>query len=141
MIIKRELMKDEKLKNENWERFLPKFENKNPNKKAKKPKTKKKEKKEYTPFPPSPQESKIDKLMASGEYFLTEMENNAKFNKERREKQAATKLKQKEKRAKDYVPPNEESGGPSKKSTQKTTNDIDVKSLKAKIKKANKKIK
>lgn len=141
MMIKRELMKDEKLKNENWDRFLPKFENKNPNKKAQKQKPKKKkEKKEYTPFPPPPQESKIDKLMASGEYFLTEMEKKAKLNKERREKQTATKEKQKERRAKDYVPPNEDDASSKpKKAKVDQSNTVDVKSLKAKIKKANKK--
>lgn len=57
LMIKRELAKDPKLKNENWERFLPKFVNKNISKR-KQPK-KKKEKKEYTPFPPTQPESKV----------------------------------------------------------------------------------
>lgn len=136
LMIKRELMKDEKLKDENWERFLPKFENKNPNKKSKKPKSEKKikNKKEYTPFPPPQPESKIDKMLASGEYFLTEQEKKARVNKERREKQEATKQKQKDKRAKDYVPPQE-----TEVSNKKVKSDkIDVKSLKSKIKKATK---
>jgi ribosomal RNA assembly protein len=136
LMIKRELMKDEKLKDENWERFLPKFENKNPNKKSKKPKTEKKlkKKKEYTPFPPPQPESKIDKMLASGEYFLTEQEKKARVNKERREKQEATKQNQKDKRAKDYLPPQE-----TEMTNKKVKSDkIDVKSLKSKIKKATK---
>merc|ERR1712058_193449 len=59
LMIKRELMKDPKLKNENWERFLPKFEHKNLSKR--KQPFKKTEKKAYTPFPPAPVMSKIDK--------------------------------------------------------------------------------
>lgn len=57
LMIKRELAKDPKLKNENWERFLPKFINKNISKR-KQPKNKK-EKKPYTPFPPQQTESKV----------------------------------------------------------------------------------
>ena len=136
LMIKRELMKDSNLKDENWERFLPKFENKNPNKKAKKPKIVKK-KKEYTPFPPPPQESKIDKMHASGEYFLTEVQKKAKLNKERREKQANDKKKQNEKRNKDFIPPSEDLPGPSKKA-KPSSDKIDVKALKSKVKKANK---
>lgn len=137
LMIKRELMKDEKLQNENWERFLPKFENKNPNKKkSKKPKKEiAKKKKEYTPFPPPQPESKMDKMIASGEFFMTEKEKKAKVNKERREKQAADKVKQQEKRAKDYVPPTEPDASASKK---QKVDKIDVKALKSKIKKANK---
>lgn len=135
LMIKRELMKDSNLKNENWDRFLPKFENKNPNKKAKKPKTEKKKKKEYTPFPPPPKETQIDKMLASGEYFLTEIQKKAKLNKERREKQASDKQKQNDKRTKDLIPPSEDLG-PCKKA--KTSDKIDVKALKSKIKKANK---
>lgn len=57
LMIKRELAKDPKLRNENWERFLPKFVNKNINKR-KQPKNKK-DKKPYTPFPPAQTESKV----------------------------------------------------------------------------------
>lgn len=57
LMIKRELAKDPKLRNENWERFLPKFVNKNISKR-KQPK-KKKQKGEYVPFPPSQPERKV----------------------------------------------------------------------------------
>ena len=56
-MIKRELAKDPELKNESWDRFLPKFKQKNV-KKLKKPQMKKKE---YTPFPPPQPESKASK--------------------------------------------------------------------------------
>lgn len=73
-MIRRELAKDPKLANENWERFLPKFKKRNlstAEKSAKKrakagadgteagPSTKKKEKKPYTPFPPAPTPRKV----------------------------------------------------------------------------------
>lgn len=137
LMIKRELMKDPNLQDENWERFLPKFESKNSNKKIKKPKTEKKKKKEFTPFPPPQQETKIDKMLASGEFFLNETQKKAKLNKERREKQLHDKTKQKEKRNKEFIPPTEDGDSLSKK--PKTSDKIDVKSLKSKIKKSAKK--
>ena len=74
LMIKRELAKDPELKNENWERFLPKFEHKNLSKRKQPFKRKDKSKKPYTPFPPPMPESKLDKELASGEYFLKEKE-------------------------------------------------------------------
>lgn len=102
LMIKRELMKDEKLKGEDWSRFLPNFKKtvktvKDKKKqereklmvKAQQPQTegeevpqynppKRKEKKERELYPPAPQPRKIDLLMESGEYFLTEKEKKAK---------------------------------------------------------------
>ena len=56
LMIKRELAKDPALKEENWERFLPKFKKKNV--KRKQPAIQKK-KKDYTPFPPPQQPRKV----------------------------------------------------------------------------------
>ena len=55
-MIKRECAKNPKLKNESWEKFMPKYVSKN----VKKQKKVIKEKKEYTPFPPPQQPSKVD---------------------------------------------------------------------------------
>jgi len=130
LMIKRELMKDPKLKNENWERFLPKFEHKNLSKR--KQPLKKREKKPYTPFPPAQPLSKVDKELETGEYFLKEQERRAKKSAEKREKQVESEGKRKEKREKSFVPPNE-----NKKVVQSTdSNDVDVSKLKEKIKKA-----
>lgn len=133
LMIKRELMKDPKLRGEDWSRFLPHFKNKNISKR-KQPKVKK-PKKEYTPFPPPMPLSKIDMQMESGEFFLKESEKRAKQQKELKEKQALAAKAQTERRAKDFIAPDE-----SKPSTSKATSSgaFDVKSLKAKIKKANK---
>lgn len=50
LMIKKELEKDETLKNENWDRFLPNFKKKNMKSRSKGDSVK--TKKEKTPFPP-----------------------------------------------------------------------------------------
>ena len=79
LMIKRELSKDEKLKNENWDRFLPKFKNM----KAKKKKTKPIVKKVYDPFPPPQMPRKEDILMETGEYFMTKDQKDENKNDEK----------------------------------------------------------
>lgn len=132
LMIKKELMKDPNLKNEDWSRFLPKFESKNVNKK--KSKKVKKPKKEYTPFPPPMPESKIDKQLASGEYF--------KMQKERKKDQKLEKLvkneQNKKKREEHFEPPKEEEGQKGKKKKKTSDGDFDVQALKKKLQKKNK---
>merc|ERR1712192_78716 len=130
LMIKRELMKDPKLKNENWDRFLPKFEHKNLSKR--KQPLKKREKKAYTPFPPAQPLSKVDKELETGEYFLKEAERKAKTNAEKKEKQATAEGSRKDKREKSFKAPNENK----KKAVKTEPTEVDIKSLKVKVKKA-----
>ncbi|KAJ4440712.1 KRR1 small subunit processome component homolog [Periplaneta americana] len=129
LMIKRELTKDPKLKNENWERFLPKFNNKNLSKR-KQPK-KKKIKKGYTPFPPPQPESKLDKELASGEYFLKEEQRQIRRRKMKEDQHAAAAKLREEKRNKSFIPPEESHF---KSVTENKSSDIDVEALKKKIK-------
>ncbi|XP_060879785.1 KRR1 small subunit processome component homolog [Metopolophium dirhodum] len=101
LMIKRELERNPKLKNENWDRFLPNFKPKNVPKK----KSTKKAKKPYTPFPPAPAESKIDKLLESGEYFLKEDEKQKRKKKVKEDKQKEAKIKREAKRNMAFIPP------------------------------------
>jgi ribosomal RNA assembly protein len=71
LMIKRELAKDEKLKGESWDRFLPHFKKKNV-KQAKKPV---KEKKEYTPFPPSQTPRKVRHIFDCRLIYKLNLEN------------------------------------------------------------------
>lgn len=132
LMIKRELMKDPNLRDKDWSRFLPKFKNKNISKR-KQPKVKK-PKKEYTPFPPPMPLSRIDKELETGEFFLKDHEKRARRTKERQEKQHIAAKEQTERRNLAFVAPDESQPGPSTSATN-----LDVKALKAKIKKANKK--
>ncbi|XP_053202429.1 KRR1 small subunit processome component homolog [Panonychus citri] len=106
LMIKRELCKDPKLKNENWERFLPKFKSKNLSKRKKPLKVR--TKKEYTPFPPAQLESKIDQQLASGEYFMRDDHKYKIQRKEKMAKQEEARVARQEKRYQAFIPPAED---------------------------------
>jgi ribosomal RNA assembly protein len=89
LMIKRELAKDPELKEQNWDRFLPKFKKRN----VKQRKSNVKEKKTYTPFPPPQQPSKIDLQLESGEYFLSAELKAAKNGRPRRKSRLRRQLK------------------------------------------------
>lgn len=134
LMIKRELAKDPKLKNESWERFLPKFKNKCV-KSQNIPKVKK-AKKEYTPFPPPQMDSKIDKQLETGEYFLKKTEKINNKRKEREEKQKDAQKVREVKRQKMFEAPEEPT--PNIK-TSKKSQDFDIKTIKNKINNSQKK--
>jgi ribosomal RNA assembly protein len=104
LMIKRELAKDEKLKSENWDRFLPHFKKYNQKAKTRKAPSKKKE---YTPFPPEQQPRKEDLAIESGEYFLRPEEKRARELEEKKEKQRVKKVEKTAERAKLFIPPEE----------------------------------
>ncbi|PPS93795.1 Ribosomal RNA assembly KRR1 [Cryptosporidium hominis] len=103
LMIKRELEKDERLRGENWDRFLPKFKNKCVKRKVKK----QMKKKNKSIFPPEPTPRKEDMLLETGEYFYSELERKAKQIKERISEQKEKKNEKHKEREKIYVPPNE----------------------------------
>jgi ribosomal RNA assembly protein len=108
-MIRRELAKDPKLQEENWDRFLPKFKKTNPkHKKAKSKDGEKPAKKDYTPFPPAQTLSKIDMQLESGEYFLGKDKKTLRELEKKKEKQEVTTLKRKAERDKAFVPPKED---------------------------------
>lgn len=88
LMIKKELEKDEKLKNENWDRFLPGFKKIKENRKKKKIQ---KIEKVKNVFPEQQPQSKLDKLMETGEYFLNEKDKEK--NKQEEKKFKNDKLK------------------------------------------------
>ena len=87
LMIQRELAKDPALQNEDWSRFLPKFEKKNVQRR--KPHKVNKKKSAYTPFPPPQQPSKIDQQLETGEYFATQAQRQAQQLSQKKAKAAA----------------------------------------------------
>ncbi|UZJ57165.1 hypothetical protein CBS101457_006485 [Exobasidium rhododendri] len=166
LMIKRELAKDPKLVNENWERFLPKFKKRNVKSKKSGAVTanddgfsganatplssrplesgegvdkQKPKKKVYTPFPPPQQPSKIDLQIESGEYFLKPRDKKVKELKEREDRQEKHKIEKEKERGKVYIAPKEDSPKEEKKRKRKTTEEGEKEEVKRKEEKKEKK--
>lgn len=105
LMIKKELAKDPNLANEDWSRFLPKFQKKNLSKRRVPHIVR--EKKEYTPFPPAPIPSKVDLQLESGEYFMNEQLRKEKAKAEKQQKAKEKVLEKKSKREEEFIPPEE----------------------------------
>jgi len=106
LMIQRELAKNPELKEESWERFLPKFQKRKPpkNKKKKKPIIKK----EKTPFPPEQKPRKVDIELETGEYFLNQEQKKQKKQEERSKTNAVKRLQKQKEKAQEFIPPKEE---------------------------------
>ena len=133
LMIKRELMKDPELANENWERFLPHFKRRTLSKRKKPYKVIDKSKKPYTPFPPPQQKSKVDLQIESGEYFLGKQAKERAAKEKREGKQREKQAEKMMARQKDFVPPQENGTAMKvKKRKRKEEGEIEVKKKKKK---------
>jgi len=135
MIIK-ELEKDERLKNEDWSRFLPQFKKKNVARKKKII-----EKKPYTPFPPAQPPSKVDLQLESGEYFLSQSQKRRKELFEKSEKSKQKSKEKKQERDQLFIPPSSEKKRKSESEEvgkKKKRVDFDLDSMKKKFDKKKK---
>ena len=151
LMIMKELAKDPKLANEDWNRFLPAFKKKNVQRrkprqtileqeKAKRERdqmrhqqdgatasddqltlSKKPKKKVYTPFPPTQTPSKVDLQLDSGEYFLSERERKSRKLAEKYAKSAQKSYDKKQERQQMFVPPST----PTTTARSSTGNDAD----------------
>ena len=119
LMIKRELMKDPELANENWERFLPHFKKRTLSKRKKPLKITDKSKKPYTPFPPPQEKSKIDLQIESGEYFLGKQAKERAAKEAREDRQRVKQIEKKMARQEEFVPPKENGTVASEKKKKK----------------------
>jgi len=103
-MIRRELAKDPKMKEENWDRFLPKFKRKNVQRKKPRKVTDKADK---PLFPPQQTPRKVDLELESGEYFLTAEQKRQKARLEKDLAQEGAVAKRKGEREAAFVAPSE----------------------------------
>jgi ribosomal RNA assembly protein len=134
LMIQKELQKNEQLRNEDWSRFLPKFQKKNV---ARKKPAQAKKKKPYTPFPPAQQPRKVDELLDTGEYFVSERQRKEKKLQEKQQAAKQTSMERRE--ARELL----EYSAPTTPQKQKkvivpeTKTEVDVEAIKSKFKRKN----
>ena len=120
------------LQDKDWSHLYPGYKSKVANKQKKK---KIRKKKEYNPFPPNQLESNLDKRVTEGEHFISSSLKGKQVNKEEQKKKS--KKIQSEKRAKQYIVPEEPPTKKRKVDAEESSLDIDK--LTKKIKKQKKK--
>lgn len=134
LMIKRELMKDPELANENWERFLPHFKKRTLSKRKKPLKVTDKSKKSYTPFPPPQEKSKVDLQIESGEYFLGKQAKERATREKREERQREKQAEKRVARQKEFVPPQENGSASGKKEKKRKRREDDESEVRKKKK-------
>ena len=106
LMMKQQLAQDPQLREESWDRFLPSFKKRSVASKKRAPLPDERGRVAAL-FPPPPTKRKVDELMESGEYFLSQEQKadlDAREQRRRREDKAEAKRKEREK---DFVPPEE----------------------------------
>lgn len=96
--------------NESWDRFLPNFKKKTLSQRRKPFKVRDKADKPYTPFPPPQEQSKVDKQIESGEYFLAKAAKERARKQDKMQKQRDHKAEKQKEREAAFVAPSEEVG-------------------------------
>ena len=75
--------------------------------------------KPYTPFPPPQEQSKVDKQIESGEYFLAKAAKERAKRQEKVQKQRDQKAEKQKEREAAFVAPTEDTGEKKKKKKRK----------------------
>ncbi|KAF8822355.1 putative ribosomal rna assembly protein mis3 [Cardiosporidium cionae] len=126
LMIKRELEKDESLKTENWERFLPAFKKRNQKQKKIKIKTKKNK----SLFAPEQTPRKEDLMMESGEYFIDEEERKKKKEQTKRSQQLEKTMAKRKAREDENLqsqPPKKKSKAPVEANKEESLQELSTK--------------
>ena len=126
-MIKRELAKDPELANENWERFLPNFKQKNLSHRRKPFKIRDKTKAPYNPFPPPHEPSKTDKQIESGEYFLAKEAKRRAAREDKFQKQRNNRNEKQKERGAAFEPPAENVDVKKRKKRKRETDNSETK--------------
>eukprot|EP01130_Rhizamoeba_saxonica_P007543 TRINITY_DN304_c0_g1_i1.p1 TRINITY_DN304_c0_g1~~TRINITY_DN304_c0_g1_i1.p1 ORF type:complete len:470 (+),score=122.35 TRINITY_DN304_c0_g1_i1:183-1412(+) len=130
LMIKRQLEKNEDMKDENWDRFLPKYKPQNVQRKSKKIIKKKNRKL----FAPAQTPRKEDLLMETGEYWQSEKQKKYEKRKKVRERQQEKAIERRDRIDAQFIAPEEEV-----RSKRKSDKDLDIDDAVSKLKNSKKK--